>query len=140
MSTSGVFIPILDENQRFKFGIIHHGQDEQIFDFIDTPSFVTLFTGASSEPLYFIKLTEKGVSDGTITDNWGHIISPGLRYFKGNYLKAVRSRSISHKKFDVLLLPVLITPDEVYDTYVEIDKNMMLDINIYNNLIQKART
>ena len=34
-------------------------QYEQIFDFIDTPSFFTLFTGASSEPLYFLKLTKK---------------------------------------------------------------------------------
>ena len=33
---------------------------------------------------------------------------------------------------------VIITIDEVYDTYVEIDKNMLLDVEIYNSLIQKA--
>ena len=31
------------------------------------------------------------------------------------------------------------TPDKVYDTYVEIDKNMLLDVKIYNSLIQKAK-
>ena len=35
-------------------------------------------------------------------------------------------------------MSVIITPDEVYDTYVEIDKNMVLDVEIYNSLIQKA--
>ena len=34
---------------------------------------------------------------------------------------------------------VITTPDEVYDTYVEIDKNMLLDVKIYNSLIQKAK-
>ena len=35
-------------------------------------------------------------------------------------------------------MSVIITPDEVYDTYVEIDKNM-LNVKIYNSLIQKAK-
>ena len=30
-------------------------QEEQIFDFVDIPSFVTLLTGANAEPLYFFK-------------------------------------------------------------------------------------
>ena len=34
---------------------------------------------------------------------------------------------------------IITTPDEVYDTYVKIDKNMLLDVKIYNNLIQKAK-
>ena len=50
-----------------------------------------------------------------------------------------RSRNISFKKFDVLPMSVIITPEEVYDTYVEIHKNMLLDVKIYNSLIQKAK-
>ena len=34
---------------------------------------------------------------------------------------------------------IITTPDEVYDIYVKIDKNMLLDVKIYNNLIQKAK-
>ena len=36
-------------------------------------------------------------------------------------------------------MSVIITPDEVYDTYVEIDKNMLLNMIIYHSLIQKAK-
>ena len=101
--------------------------------------FVTLFTGVNGEPLYFLKITEKGISDGNLTNTWGHAVLPGLRYFKGNYLKHVRSRNIFLKKFDILPMSVIITLDEVYDTYMEIDKNMLLDVKIYNSLIQKAK-
>ena len=45
--------------------------DEQIFDFVEIPLLVTLFTGVNAEPLYFLKITEKGISDGTLTDTWG---------------------------------------------------------------------
>ena len=114
-------------------------RDEQIFDFVETLSSVTLFTGVNAETLYFLKITEKGISGGTLTDTWGHVVLPGLRYFKGKYLKPVRSRNISFKKFDILPMSVIITPDEVYDTYVEIDQNMLSDVKIYNSLIQKAK-
>ena len=77
--------------------------------------------------------------DGTLTGTWGHLVLLELRYFNGNYLKPFRSRNISFKKFDVLPMSVIITPEEVYDTYVEIHKNMLLDVKIYNSLIQKAR-
>ena len=145
-------IPVLnDVNKSFQFGHFEDNEeylygeefegnrDEQIFDFVDIPSFVTLFTGANVEPLYFLKITEKGISDGTLTDTWGHAVLPGLRYFKGNYLKPVRSRNISFEKFDILPMSVIIKPDEVCDTYMEIDKNILLDVKIYNSLIQKAK-
>ena len=79
------------------------------------------------------------ILDGTLTDNWGHLVLLELRYFNGNSLKPFRSRNISFKKFDVLPMPVFITPEEVYDTYVEMDQNMLLDVKIYNSLIQKAK-
>ena len=44
----------------------------------------------------------------------------------------IRSRSISFKKFDVLPMSAIITPEEVYHTYVEIDNNMLLNVKIYN--------
>ena len=36
-------------------------------------------------------------------------------------------------------MSVIITPGEVYGIYVEIDKNMLLDVKIYDSLIQKAK-
>ena len=104
--------------------------DEQIFDFVEILLFVTLLTGVNTDPLYFLKITEKEISDRTLTDTWDHAAQPVLQFFKGNYLKPVSSRIKSPKKVDILSMSVIITPDEVYDTYVEIDKNMLLDVII----------
>ena len=114
-------------------------QEEQIFDFVDIPSFVTLLTGANAEPLYFLKVIDKGIADGTLSDKWGHIISPGTRYFTYHYLKTLRSRNISYKKFEILPLVVYITPDEIQDTYVEINDDMLWNANTYKALIQKTK-
>ena len=114
-------------------------REEQIFDFVEIPSFVTVFTGVSAEPLYFLKIVEKGISNGTLSDNWRHAILPGVRYFTGYYLKPVRSKSMQFKKFELLPLNVFITPDEVSHTYVEINSKMLLDVNVYKELIQKTK-
>ena len=98
-------------------------QEEQIFNFIEIPSFVTLFTGVSSEHLYFVKVVSKGIADERLSDSWGHLILPKSRYFTGHYLKLARSRNILTKKFDLIPLTVYITPDEIYDSYIEIDEN-----------------
>ena len=45
-------------------------RDGQIFNFFEILSFVTLFTGVNAESLYFLKITEKGISDGTLTDTY----------------------------------------------------------------------
>lgn len=125
-------------NQWFEDGEFSADNEDQIFDLVATPSFVTVFTGVSAEPLYFLKISEKGVSSDAISDTWGHVIPSGQKYFKGNYLKTVRSRNISFKKFEILPLDVYITPNEVFDTYVEIDDDLLLNIMIYKELIRKA--
>ena len=43
-------------------------QDEQIFDVEDISSFVILLTGVNAEPLYFLKVIDKGIADGTLSD------------------------------------------------------------------------
>ena len=43
---------------------------EQIFDFLHVPSFVTLFSGNQTEPLYFVKVTEKGTGHEDRTDSY----------------------------------------------------------------------
>ena len=69
----------------------------------------------------------------------GVIIPAGSRYFTGQYLKTVRSKNMNKKKFELLTNAVYITPDEVHDSYVNIDEDMMIDIQHYNALIQKAK-
>ena len=82
-------------------------------DFAEIPSFVTVFTGVNAEPLYFLKVAEKGISGKTLTDTWGRVILPGVRFFKGHFLKLVHSRNTSFKKFEILHMSVVITPDEI---------------------------
>ena len=90
--------------------------DEQIFNFVVIPSFIALFTGVSTEPIYFLKTTEKGISDGILTDTWGHVELPGLQYFKRNYLKPIHSRNTSFKKFDILPISAINTR-QVFDIW-----------------------
>ena len=62
----------------------------------------------------------------------------GELYFRGNYLKPTRSRNLSHKKFQILRASILFPPDEIYDTYLEIDGDLQLNVNIYSALVAKA--
>ena len=103
-------------------------QDEQVFDFVDIPSFVNLLTGANAEPLCFLKVIDKEIADGTLSDKCGHIISPRARYFTCHDLKTVQSRNISYKKFEILPFVVYVTPDEIQDTYAQINDDMLLMI------------
>ena len=74
---------------------------------------------------------EKEISYETLTDTWGHTIWPGVRFLKGNYLKPGHSRNIYFKNLGF--------PDEICNTYVKINEDRLLAIDVYNNLIQKAK-
>ena len=50
---------------------------EQKFNFVDVPSFISLFSGSPNEHLYFVKIVEKGTASEDITDRYGHFISAG---------------------------------------------------------------
>ncbi len=115
-------------------------RSEQVFDFIEVPSYVSLFTGNRNEPLYFVQINEKGIADTDLTDPYGHFIASGEKFLRGFYLKMTRSRNINKKKFTVLPTPIYLAPDEICDTYVDITSDLYLDINTYNVLIQKANS
>ena len=75
-------------------------QTEQIFDFLDVPSFVSLFSGNQNESLYFVKVTEKDTAQKDLTDPYGQFFGNGERLLKGFYLKLSRSKRISNKNFN----------------------------------------
>ena len=102
-------------------------QSEQMFHFVEVPSF---------EPLYFMKVLEKGTEN--LSDPYNHFIGTGERYFKGCYLKRASSKNISFKQFQILPTAIVVNPDEIDDTYVSINESLQLDIDAYNYLIQKA--
>ena len=109
-------------------------------DFIEVPSFVSLFSGSQNEPLYFVRVTEKGTAEKDLTDPYGHFVGTSEKFLKGYYLKQCRSKQISKKKFQILSTPIVFAPDEVFDTYVDITDDLYLDVQSFKLLIQKANT
>ena len=52
-----------------------------IFNFVDFQSFVSLFSSSPNEPLYFVKVTEKGAASENHSDPYGQFISVGEKFF-----------------------------------------------------------
>ena len=52
------------------------------------------------------------------------------RYFRGHYLRVVRSRNISSNQLEILSTVKYLSLDVIYDTYVDTNNNLQLDINI----------
>ena len=111
-------------------------QSEQMYDFVEVPSFVSLFSGRTIEPLYFMKVLEKGVATDNLSDPYNRFIARGERYFKGCYLKIAKSKNISFKQFQT---PIVVSPDEIYDTYVDTIESLQLDINVFQPLDSKSK-
>ena len=59
---------------------------------------------------------------------YGHRISKGELYLRGNYLKVVRSKNMLWKKFEILNYKVLIPPDE---TFVEVADDLTMSCRSY---------
>ena len=76
----------LDDLDVFDDENAERDRDQQVFEFVEAPSFVTLLTGSQVELLYFVQITEKGVAEPRLSDIYRHIILPGEKYFKGDSL------------------------------------------------------
>ena len=59
----------------------------------------------------------------------------GELLFKVNYLKLTKSRCLNNKNFQILRTCILFPSDDKYRTYLEIDNDLQLNINIYNALV-----
>ena len=102
-----------------------------ILEFVDVPSFVAVLSNNLNEPVYFIKVEEKGIAECQLRDRFGDVVLVGKPYFKGNYLQKIRSRNISKFQFKLLPNPVYLEPDEVYQAFVEIDENLTITKELY---------
>ena len=66
---------------------------------------------------------------------YGYRISKGELYFRGNHFKVVRSKHMLWKKFEMLNYEVLMPPDEVFETFVEIADNLTMSCRKMSFLI-----
>ena len=108
------------------------------FEFVTVPSFVALVSGDPNEPVYILQVGEKGEAESEKTDPIGHVIATGELYIRGNYLKMERSRSNKFHKFSVLPYDVLITPDEVFDVFVDIKEDLTFEKELFRELVARA--
>ena len=78
------------------------GEDDdrqsRIYDFVSTPSYVSLLSCNSSDPVYFVLVEKKGQATEKLQYRYGHVILPGELYLDVRYLQKSRSRHPSKKK------------------------------------------
>ena len=89
-------------------------------------SFVAVVTFSLAEPIYIIKVPEKGKGTERMSDNYGHNIMEGELYFRGNYLQLVRSKKISNKQFKIIEKDVIISPEEVFETFTDVQEDLAM--------------
>ena len=69
---------------------------------------------------------EKGIAEQQLNDLYGHVIFTGEYYLKGHYLRKERCKTLSKIQFSTIKEPVYITPDEIFETFVEVDDNLLI--------------
>ena len=52
-----------------------------ILEFFDVPSFVAVLSNNLNEPVYFIKVEEKGIAECELRERFGHAVLVGEPYF-----------------------------------------------------------
>ena len=68
-----------------------------------------------------------------------HRTLKGELYLRGNYLKVVRSKNMLWKKSEILNYEILITPDEVFETFVEVADDLTMSCCSYLALKERAK-
>ena len=70
---------------------------------------------------------------------YGQGISKGGLFFRGNYLKVVRPKNMPWKKFEILNYEVLIPPEELFETFVEVADHLTMSCRSYLTLKENAK-
>ena len=110
-----------------------------LYELIDTPSTVAVLSCYTSEPVFLIRVVEKGIATSKIEDRFGHTILEGEYYLKGFYLRTTRSKMLFKLQFTVVKEPVYIMTDEVFETFIEVDENLQMSKELYSILTTCAK-
>ena len=70
-------------------------------------------------------------------DTYDHTLNSGEKYFRGKYLRKVRSRKSNKKQFQLINRDI-ITPDEVFEAFTRFYV-LAMDNNEYLLLIEQFR-
>ena len=97
----------------------------------DVPSDVSAITLSLSQLVYIIKILEKDAASEVMYDRNGHKILAGKFHFHGNYLKLVRQRNIQLKQFELISFDALISPEEVFESFIEVNSDLTINLRLY---------
>ena len=118
------------------------GNNQNVFDFITLTSYIALITGNMLQPVYMLqllKIFEKGKAITKMHDKSGHMILPDELYLKGNYLIKARCKNINKRKFRIVDNTVLVTPDEIFDYFIDVKEDLTMEANLYIELSERVR-
>ena len=104
-------------------------QTKQISNFITVPSLVFLFSESTIEPLSSVQITGKMLPKKIFLIHTDTLLLKGMLYFQGLYLKAVWSRYNRVSKLSKIPTRIVMTPDEIYDTYADFNNDPELHIS-----------
>ena len=107
------------------------------FEFVTIPSFVSVISCNTSESIYFIKIAEKNVAKENLRDRFAHEIFPRECYLKKFYLRKRRSKNVNIKKFSILNYDVYLTPDEIFEPFVEVSNDLTMNSDAYLKLLER---
>ena len=60
-------------------------------------------------------------------------------YFRGNFLRQVRSKKISNKQFKIIEKDVIISPEEVFETFIDAQEDLTMTVDYYLALVGRAK-
>ena len=74
-----------------------------------------------------------------MSDNYGHNIIEWELHFQGNYLQLVRSKKISNKQFKIIEKDVVISPEELFETFIDVQEDLTMAVDYYLALVGRAK-
>ena len=95
-----------------------------------------MISGNTLQPVYILKIFEKGKAITKMHSKYWHVISPDKLYLKGNYLVKTRCKNINKRIFDD---PVLVTPDEIFDYFIDVKEDLTTEADLYIELSERAK-
>ena len=115
-------------------------QNEKVFEFVTITSFVALVSEDSNEPVYILKVEEKGTAEKEGTDGYGYTISTGEYFLRRKYLKMGRSRATRYHKFSILLGNARCTlyTGKSVEIFLEIFDDLILNKETFKALQMRA--
>ena len=110
-------------------------ENTKVYEFVSVPSYVALASDDVNEPIYIMKVEEKGRTEKEIQDEDGHVISAGDLYLRGKYLKQERSRSRHLKQFSIYPGDGICEPSEVFEVSVELSDDLVMSRESFESLV-----